>query len=51
MDLNTSANQIDLIAEIDECTRAEVVIASSSSGIPSSQFEEKCKHPGRILIG
>lgn len=40
-----------LIAEIDSKTRPEVVIASSSSGIPSSQFVTGCKHPERVLIG
>jgi 3-hydroxyacyl-CoA dehydrogenase len=27
------------------------VIASSSSGIPSSKFVQQCKHPERVLIG
>ncbi|KAK2616926.1 hypothetical protein QQS21_000014 [Conoideocrella luteorostrata] len=41
-----------LLGEIDAATRPEVVIASSSSGIPSSQFIGKCsKAPGRIVIG
>ncbi|PHH62072.1 hypothetical protein CDD82_2048 [Ophiocordyceps australis] len=41
-----------LIGEIDAGTRPDVVIASSSSGIPSSQFISKCnKNPGRVLIG
>ncbi|KAM4063092.1 3-hydroxyacyl-CoA dehydrogenase, NAD binding domain-containing protein [Hirsutella rhossiliensis] len=41
-----------LLGEIDAATRPEVVIASSSSGIPSSQFISKCaKNPGRVLIG
>ncbi|KFY44585.1 hypothetical protein V495_03378 [Pseudogymnoascus sp. VKM F-4514 (FW-929)] len=41
-----------LLAEIDAATRPEVVIASSSSGIPSSKFITQCKkNPGRILIG
>ena len=40
-----------IVAEIDSATRPEVVIASSSSGIPSSQFVGKCKHPERVLIG
>ncbi|KAJ6443545.1 3-hydroxyacyl-CoA dehyrogenase [Purpureocillium lavendulum] len=41
-----------LLGEIDAATRPEVVIASSSSGIPSSNFIQKCyKNPGRILIG
>lgn len=42
----------NLIAEMDEGTNENVVIASSSSGIPSSQFVGKCKkNPGRVLIG
>jgi 3-hydroxyacyl-CoA dehydrogenase len=40
-----------LLAEIDEQTRPDVVIASSSSGIPSSRFVHQCKHPERVLIG
>ncbi|KAK4494782.1 hypothetical protein PRZ48_014138 [Zasmidium cellare] len=40
-----------LITEIDSKTRPEIVIASSSSGIPSSQFVTGCKHPERVLIG
>ncbi|KAK4498453.1 hypothetical protein PRZ48_011111 [Zasmidium cellare] len=41
-----------LIGEIDAGARPEVVIASSSSGIPSSQFISQCKkHPERVLIG
>jgi len=41
-----------LIANIDAKTRSDVIIASSSSGIPSSQFIDTCKqNPGRVLIG
>jgi 3-hydroxyacyl-CoA dehydrogenase len=40
-----------LLAEIDSSVRSDVVIASSSSGIPSSQFTSKCKFPERVLIG
>lgn len=41
-----------LIGEIDAHTRPEVVIASSSSGLPSSQFLADCKkNSGRVLIG
>jgi 3-hydroxyacyl-CoA dehydrogenase len=41
-----------LIGEIDAGARSDVIIASSSSGIPSSQFIGKCeKNPGRVLIG
>ena len=45
------ALKIKLLAEIDEKTRKDVVIASSSSGIPSSQFISQCKNPERVLIG
>ncbi|KAI9664030.1 MAG: hypothetical protein M1821_007521 [Bathelium mastoideum] len=40
-----------IVADIDEGTRPEVVIASSSSGLPSSQFIKDCKkNPERVLI-
>ncbi|KFG80591.1 hypothetical protein MANI_017583 [Metarhizium anisopliae] len=42
----------DILGEIDAATRPDVVIASSSSGIPSSQFISKCAvNAGRVLIG
>jgi 3-hydroxyacyl-CoA dehydrogenase len=41
-----------LFANIDSHTREDVIIASSSSGIPSSQFVTECKkNPSRVLIG
>ncbi|KAH0282347.1 3-hydroxyacyl-CoA dehyrogenase [Aureobasidium namibiae CBS 147.97] len=41
-----------LIAEINTGTRPEVIIASSSSGLPSSKFIGECRqNPGRVLIG
>lgn len=41
-----------MIAHIDAHTRNDVVIASSSSGIPSSKFVTSCKNnPARVLIG
>ncbi|KAF5001120.1 hypothetical protein FGRMN_1231 [Fusarium graminum] len=44
--------KIKLVGEIDAKTRPDVVIASSSSGIPSSEFISECKvNPGRVLIG
>ncbi|KAH0173040.1 putative hydroxyacyl-CoA dehydrogenase, partial [Aureobasidium melanogenum] len=43
--------KVKLVAEIDAATRPDVVIASSSSGLPSSKFIQECKNPGRILIG
>lgn len=42
----------ELIAEIDAGTRENVIIASSSSGLPSSQFIHKyTKNSAQILIG
>ncbi|KAH7182366.1 3-hydroxyacyl-CoA dehyrogenase [Fusarium flagelliforme] len=44
--------KVKLICEIDAKTRPDVIIASSSSGIPSSQFISECNvNPGRVLIG
>jgi 3-hydroxyacyl-CoA dehydrogenase len=40
-----------LLAEIDSKTHKDVVIASSSSGMPSSKFVVQCKNPERVLIG
>ncbi|KAI5195610.1 hypothetical protein E4T38_08922 [Aureobasidium subglaciale] len=42
----------DLFETLDRHTRSGVVIASSSSGLPSSAFIGRCqKDPSRILIG
>lgn len=46
VDLKTS-----LMAEITEAVRPDVVVASSSSGLPSSKFISKAKNPERVLIG
>ncbi|KAB5518014.1 hypothetical protein GE09DRAFT_1044988 [Coniochaeta sp. 2T2.1] len=41
-----------LMETLDQYTRTGVVIASSSSGLPSSGFIQQCRRdPGRILIG
>ncbi|TVY68921.1 L-carnitine dehydrogenase [Lachnellula suecica] len=41
-----------LIAKLDARTREDVIIASSSSSIPSSQFISDCqRNPNRVLIG
>ena len=41
-----------LFAHLDANTREDVILASSSSGLPSSQFVTDCKkNPGRVLIG
>jgi carnitine 3-dehydrogenase len=41
-----------LLAQIDAATRADVVIASSSSGLLPSVIQSGCRaHPGRVLVG
>lgn len=41
-----------LMESLDKHTRSDVVIASSSSGLPASAFIQRCKkNPGRILVG
>lgn len=44
--------KIKIVGGLDANLRPEVIIASSSSGIPSSKFIGECKkHPERVLIG
>ena len=40
-----------LLADIDRVARANVVIASSSSGLLPSRLQARCGHPERVLIG
>jgi carnitine 3-dehydrogenase len=40
-----------LHAQIDAAARAEVVIASSSSGLLPSRFQADCRHPERVVVG
>ncbi|KAJ4401359.1 hypothetical protein N0V91_008023 [Didymella pomorum] len=40
-----------ILAEIDAAVRSDIIIASSSSGIPSSKFISQCRNPERVLIG
>ena len=40
-----------LLADIDRVVRADVVIASSSSGLLPSRLQARCRHPERVLIG
>ncbi|KAB8207180.1 hypothetical protein BDV34DRAFT_234313 [Aspergillus parasiticus] len=41
-----------LFTYLDEKARPEVIIASSSSGIPSSEYVSACRHhPERVLVG
>jgi len=39
------------MAEIDRDTAPEVVISSSSTALPVSEYQHKAKHPGRIVLG
>ena len=41
----------DLLQQIDASTPAEVVIASSSSGLLPTRIQANCIHPERIVIG
>lgn len=43
--------KVKLLQEIDTYTPEHAIIASSSSGLPSSSFISGCKKPSRILIG
>ena len=40
-----------LFAMLDEAVPSGIVLASSSSGIPASDFQTACRHPQRVLIG
>ncbi len=40
-----------LMAEIDRDTPPEVVISSSSTALPVSEFQHKAANPGRIVLG
>lgn len=41
----------DLLARIDGALPANVVIASSTSGLLASRLSERCAHPERVVIG
>jgi carnitine 3-dehydrogenase len=41
----------ELFSVLDAATPSHVVLASSSSGIPASEFQTACAHPERVLIG
>ena len=41
----------DLLARIDAALPADVVIASSTSGLLASQLSARCAHPDRVVIG
>lgn len=41
----------ELLSRIDAALPADVVIASSTSGLLASRLSETCRHPGRVVIG
>ena len=41
----------EMFALLDAVAAPDVILASSSSGIPPSQFQSVCRHPERVLIG
>jgi carnitine 3-dehydrogenase len=41
----------NLMAEIDRDTAPDVVISSSSTALPVSEYQHKAAHPGRIVLG
>ena len=40
-----------LHAQIDAAAPADVLIASSTSGLAPSEFQSHCTHPGRVMVG
>ncbi len=40
----------EIFAALDAATRPDVVLASSSSGITPSSFQDACTHPERVLV-
>jgi carnitine 3-dehydrogenase len=43
--------KIALLAEIDQLTHPEVVVASSTSGLLMTDMAVECRRPGRFLVG
>ena len=43
--------KIDLFRRMDAALPADVVLASSSSGLLISKVQSACKHPGRVVLG
>ncbi|MGU3437887.1 3-hydroxyacyl-CoA dehydrogenase NAD-binding domain-containing protein [Actinomycetes bacterium M1A6_2h] len=45
-------HKVSLLAEIDECARPGVIVASSTSGFAPSLLQRSCRvNPGRVLVG
>jgi len=43
--------KLDLLAELDASVPAGVVIASSTSGYPMTQMQQRCTTPQRLVVG
>jgi carnitine 3-dehydrogenase len=43
--------KLDMLARIDKATRADVVIASSTSGLLPSRLQGEMAHPERLVVG
>jgi carnitine 3-dehydrogenase len=43
--------KIELFRRMDAVLPADVILASSSSGLLMSRVQSACKHPGRVLLG
>lgn len=43
--------KVDLFRRMDAATSPEVVLASSSSGLPMTEVQAACRHPGRVVLG
>jgi len=43
--------KIDLFRRMDAATPADVILASSSSGLLMSRVQSACRHPERVLLG
>lgn len=43
--------KIDLFARMDAMLPADVIVASSSSGLIMSRLQSRCRHPERFVIG
>ena len=41
----------DLHAQIDAVTPADVIVASSTSGLLPTDLQSACRHPGRLVVG
>lgn len=41
----------ELFAAMDRATPPEIILSSSSSGIPVSEFQTACAHPERVVLG